>query len=197
MTDGTLTPRDNTLERPAPPAQDLGGAAFYSFAGTAWAAYGVQALRGWGRPYPALGVLLAVLGLLAALLVVRRQAGPPTPRNLSPDQQQREAREGRTFAWVNAGQGVAIFVMLQFCLSLHHSEYIAPLLALIVGIHFLVLAPTMQTPSLWATGGLMCLVVLITLLATPNVLWGAVASLGSGVILWASAAYRLRPAILR
>ena len=197
MTEDTLAPIDNTPARPASTAQDLGGAAFYSFAGTAWAAYGVHALHGWEQPYPASSVFLVALGLLAAILMVRRQAAPSTPLNPSPDEQERASREGRIFAWVNAGQGVAIFLMVQVCVNLHHAEYIAPLFALIVGLHFFVLAPALRAPTLWVTGGLMCFVVVVTLLTVPAARWGAVVSLGSGLVLWASAAYRLRPARLR
>lgn len=117
-----------------------------------WAAYGVHALHGWGQPYPVGGVVLAVMALVAALLRVRREARPAAPPSLSVAEQQRDAKEGRVFAWVNARQGVAIFLMVQVCINLHHPEYIAPLFALIVGLYFFVLAPAMRASSLWATG---------------------------------------------
>ncbi len=45
MTEDTLPPADDMLARRAAPSKALGGAAFFAFVGTVWAAYGVHALH--------------------------------------------------------------------------------------------------------------------------------------------------------
>lgn len=177
-------------------SQSLGGAAFYFLVGTAWATYGVHSLFGWGQLWPAAGLTLTALALLASFLSVRRAVGPEPVLILTPAEQGREAREGRVFVWVNGAQGVAIFLMINFCINLHRPGYIAPLFALIVGLHFFVLAPALKTRSLWAIGILLCLLVVVTLLAVPQPLWRAAVGLGSGVVFLGGGAFRLQTAQL-
>ena len=96
------------------------------------------------------------------------------------------------FGIVNAVQGVAIFLAVQVCNNLHFPEYFLPVVALIVGLHFVALAPVLRTSFHLALGTVMCLLAVVTMVVVPKPLWAVVFGLGNGLILWGSAALRLR-----
>ncbi len=50
-----------------------------------------------------------------------------------------------------------MFVAANVCINLKIAEYVSPIIALIVGLHFIPLAFFMRIPSHLVIGGLMCL----------------------------------------
>jgi hypothetical protein len=77
-------------------------------------------------------------------------------------------------------------------------DFIVPVIALIVGLHFLPLAWLFQVRFYYATGALISLVAVVTLLAVPRTaaangapLWVIVPATGCAVVLWLTAAVAL------
>ena len=105
--------------------------------------------------------------------------------------------EGRRFGWVNAAQGLAIFLAFQVANNLHHPNAAFPSMAIIVGLHFFALPRSMRRGSNLVTGAIMIAAgALCPLLFQGDTMVGAVA-LFAGVTLWCSAAWALSTAALR
>ncbi len=189
----------------------LTGAQVLTVAGGLWAIYGSLSLQGGGEPWLAIGLILVALCLLSDGFYLRTKVKQLPAVVASPALQKRESQAGRTFIIVNVIQGIAMFVAANVLINLKMAEYVAPVIALIVGLHFIPLAFSMRVPRHLVLAGLMCLLALVTMLAVPMYaagrnseaqsvfLWGIVVGLGSCVILWSGAILRLwsvRKAIL-
>lgn len=170
-------------------SQSLGGAFIFAMAGGAWGLYGVYALHEsvWLLAVP---VVIAALEVLGSMKLERRVNALPDEA-VSPERQHRDARARKIFVGVNVAQGIAIFVAVQVAFNLHQPEYLAPAIALIVGLHFFALARPMELPSHWMVGGLMCLIAVGTVAAVPQENWGPVVGLGCAATLWVFSAHRL------
>ncbi len=183
--------------------QALSGATIYVVAGSLWAAYGLYWLGPVARPWLIAALALIVLGLCLGIVRLRMRVGRLPAHAPSGDEQRREARMGRSFMAVNAVQGVAIFLAVQVCANLGVPEYLPPAISLIVGMHFLALAPILRRPSQWFIGTTMCLLALLTVLAipkhhttalaaaTPVLLWGVIPGIGNAFLLWSFGARSL------
>ena len=132
----------------------------------------------------AIAIDLGMLALLAAAASVFRQA-KRWPR--VPD----DPKMMRTFAWVNAMQWAAIAAVVFGFLRLHIGVYMVPAITVIAGLHMFPLARLFRYPMHHVTGALLvgwgaasCL------LFSQGAMQGA-SALGTGVILWASAAVML------
>jgi hypothetical protein len=189
----------------------LTGAQILTVAGSLWAIYGAWSLRGDGEPWLAIGLILIALCLLSAGFYLRTKVKQLPTVVASPALQKRNAWADRMFIIVNVIQGVAMFVAANVLINLKMAEYVAPVIALIVGLHFIPLAFSMRVPRHLVLAGLMCLLAIGTMLAVPmyaagrdstaqpKFLWGVVVGLGSCLILWGGAIARLwsvRKAIL-
>ena len=189
----------------------LTGAQVLTVAGSLWAIYGSLSLQGGGEPWLAIGLILTALCLLSAGFYLRTKVKQLPAVVASPALQKRESQAGRIFIIVNVIQGIAMFAAANVLINLKLAEYVAPVIALIVGLHFIPLAFSMRVPRHLILAGLMCLLALVTMLAVPMYaagrnpeaqsvfLWGIVIGLGSCVILWSGAILRLwsvRKAIL-
>ncbi|MDQ6787377.1 MAG: hypothetical protein M3033_11280 [Acidobacteriota bacterium] len=189
----------------------LTGALILTIAGSLWAIYGAWSLRGDGEPWLAIGLILIALCLFSVGFYLRTKVKQLPTVVASPALQKRNAWADRMFIIVNVIQGIAMFVAANVLINLKMAEYVAPVIALIVGLHFIPLAFSMRVPRHLVLAGLMCLLALVTMLAVPMYaagrdstaqsvfLWGIVVGLGSCVILWSGAILRLwsvRKAIL-
>jgi hypothetical protein len=106
---------------------------------------------------------------------------------------EREARGRKVFTIVNVAQAIAIFLAVQVWFNLQKPEYLAPTIAVIVGLHFFALAGPMQLPSHRIPGALLVLLAGGTIVAVPShESWAVVVGLGSALILWGCYALRLR-----
>ena len=154
-------------------------------AGLGWVMFGLSALG--ALP---LGLFLAVLAVPALLLLgalaVRRSVPGVPDAEWSPEM-------SRVFRQAVAGEGVGILAILVVTLPLRRPEWILPLVALAVGLHFLPLARVFQRPLYYLTGAALCLLCLVTFAVPPHLGvphlqgWRLVAGLGAGVVLWVSA----------
>lgn len=148
------------------------------------------------------GVIYVIaLGLLALTIVFLLRARR-LPRDTSPEAVARGKVIGRRLGiqfGIIFGLEIVIAVIVNVVLNIiNHPEFFFPLLAIIVGAHFLPLAPIFQVRVYYATGILLCLVGLGVLVATPSTamingarLWDVLPGFLSAPILWLTALYDL------
>jgi len=163
------------------------GALFFTGFGALWlllSLYARQTLSlGTG-----LGVLLGAVALGWSAVHLLRQARrfPRLPDNPA---------MGRAFAWVNGVQWIAVSVVAFSFAKLHIDAYVMSAITAIVGLHMFPLARLFRYPLHHATGALLVAwAAASTLLLPADQLQGATA-LGTGLILWLSAAVTLAIAL--
>lgn len=178
------------------------GALVFTLLGSLWATFGMWALGSPGEPFVGIFVALTVfLLIVAALRSLRRVLA--MPRNVfSSEMRERIARVKRGFVIVNMAQGVLISLTFIVGFSFQRAEYIAPVIALVVGLHFFALAPILRMHFDYVIGSLLCLLALVTMFTLPTYLnegkpqiiflWGAAIGLGAAIVLWLGAVSRLR-----
>ena len=174
-----------------------GGAFLYSALGAAWALVGALALRPFGMAW--LNLLLGLItGLLLIASVRALQRADYVPDS-EMDDSQREERERRSWRSrkVLRAEGFAITAASVGLLLAQLHAYIAPVTSLIVGLHFVALAPIHKNRGEYVIGGLM------VALSAGTMLWGqhlgiqegpamnALAGLGTAVVLWCASVWRL------
>ncbi len=137
-----------------------------------------------------------LLGLLAVAAVLYRAARPmlQTPAYY---------RQGRF--WLAFWLVIAIEFGLLGAANVvlahrHHTEWVMPLIAIVVGLHFFPLARLNHNPLWYATGGALCMLVVVTVLvwptsanlrvfgAAPTNTWHFVIATGCAVIFWLTSA---------
>ncbi len=128
------------------------GAQIFTIAGSLWAIYGSLSLQGDGEPWLAISLILIALCLFSASFYLRTKVRQLPTVVASPALQKRNAQVGRMFIIVNVIQGVAMFVAANVCINLKMAEYVSPIIALIVGLHFIPLTFSMRVPSVDSTG---------------------------------------------
>jgi len=168
------------------------GVLFLSFFGALWAGLGFIGLEGWGIPWLLIIAVLVSVALCVGGFSLRSAAGQLTDQ-VTAENAHYWKRAGRWFTIVFATQGIAIGVTSAICGATGHYELILPLTALIVGVHFLPLAPLFRVKSYYITGTLLCVLSVITLLTVPStvtlhgeqiLLWWVIVGFGSALILW-------------
>lgn len=164
------------------------GIAVMTVFGTGWALAGILGLV----PGVPLRVVGGVVVLVLAALVFRtalRWHAHPGPARTRP-RRDLAGNPGRTFLLVNVGQVVLILVAVFGLTRLGVPEFIAPAVAVVVGLHFLLLARAFAVPLYLPTG--LALVVIGGLGAVLAGLGAAVAvvlavvGLGAALTLWAT-----------
>ncbi len=129
----------------------LTGAQVLTVAGGLWAIYGSLSLQGGGEPWLAIGLILMAFCLLSAGFYLRTKVKQLPAVVASPALQKREVQAGRMFIIVNVIQGIAMFAAANVLINLKMAEYVAPVIALIVGLHFIPLAFSMRVPRHFGT----------------------------------------------
>lgn len=179
------------------------GAVVFTAFGSLWAVFGVWSLGRRGEPFVALILTLAALLLLIVAVKSLLQVSRWPQDALTPEVRARVMRIKRAFKIVNLLQGLAIGAAFTVGFNLHHPEYIPPVIALIVGLHFFALAPILRMRFDYVTGALLCGLALATMFAVPVYantdgtpaerifLWGVVNGLGGALVLWLGAFSRL------
>ena len=186
---------DASPPAPWPIAQEAAGAGravgamFFSVFGGLWVTLGLAQVLAhppaWVWLLPALPAL-ALLG--RAVTVFRRHRGARAALGSQPEVKQRE----KLFHRINAGQWIAIFVLGNALKWLGLGAWFIPMVIAVVGLHFLPLARLFRYPPHQLTGGALIALAILAPLASgrPDNAWGP---LGTGLILWASAAWALSP----
>ena len=182
------------------------GALVFSIAGAAWGIYGGYSLRHTAGWWPLGAVVLIATAVFAAWSSLRARLARLAP--VAPDAaaRERDERAARWFNIVNAVQGFAILVAVQVCANLHASEFFPVAFSVIVGLHFVALAPVFHSRFHAVFGVCMCLWAALVVLTAPKFLdaagpdgqrtfvWACLLGLGNAFLLWGAAAWRLHPA---
>jgi len=136
----------------------------------------------------ATGILLGVaaLGLNAAHLLRQAKHFPRVPV---------DPAQGRAFAWINAIQWIAVSAVAFSFARLHIDAYVLSAITAIVGLHMFPLARLFRYPMHHATGALLVAWAAASALFVPAAQLQGVTALGTGVILWLSAAVTLAIAL--
>lgn len=159
------------------------GAAFFAVFGGAWLAlwnYRATPARPWVYGVIAAGALAI---LLSARARYRRYAGAAAAMAELAQQQRRQ----RWFHIINAGQWVMILIVGNVLANVGLGSWVIPAVILIVGLHFLPLAPLFSNPLLYGTGAAFILLALIYPIVAAGGPADPVGCLGAGLVLWLSA----------
>lgn len=138
------------------------GTIFMAFFGTLWASIGVGGLAGRAAPWPLVAALLIGVTLLAGGIALWRGAGRLRDEPLAGGD-----AVGRQFGLVFALEGVAIAIASVACNATGHFALFFPIMAIIVGVHFLPLARLFDVAPYYAVGVLLCLLGIVGLVAVP------------------------------
>jgi hypothetical protein len=163
------------------------GATFFAVFGGCWVAlwnYRAAPARLW--VYGVIGAATLAI-LLWARARYRRYAAAAAGLAETPQQQ----RRGRWFHIINVGQWVVILIVGNVLANLGLGAWVIPAVILIVGIHFLPLAPLFSNPVLYATGTAFILLAVIYPFVAAGGPTDPVGCLGAGLILWLSALWGL------
>lgn len=159
------------------------GAIFFAGFGTLWlllSLYALERLRAAAVCAVLLGLAILVLASLSLLREAKRWPRVPDDPAMS-----------RAFKWVNAVQWIAVAVVVFALSRIHLDAYLMNAITAIVGLHMFPLARLFRYSPHYATGAaLVAWAVASVFLASVEHLQGLTA-LGTGVILWLSAAVTL------
>ncbi|MEZ0066200.1 hypothetical protein ABIA32_002210 [Streptacidiphilus sp. MAP12-20] len=162
------------------------GVGFYALFGYGWWLMGSSSWHLMSVTVP-LGGLIALALMLAARRVLPASAGGPPP-----------LEQRRAFGRINAIQWILIAAIATICGAFGVPTLIAPLVAVVVGAHFLPLATAFAEPRLRVPGALLIAVglagVLLWALGASHGTVFTTAGVGSAAVLWSTALWRLTAA---
>lgn len=131
--------------------------------------------------------LAAAGGVLAAwisLFTIRNLRGHQRAASALPEQAMLARRIGQRFGRINTVQWGSIIAAIIALNVIHRTGFIAPAIAVIVGIHFFPLAALFRQPSYYATGTLGCIIGVIGFLIADDAARLSVVGLLFGLLLW-------------
>lgn len=168
------------------------GVIFMALFGTLWAGTGVMGLQGWGFPYVELAaIFVGIIMVIEGISLI--YASQKMPDQVSENGARRLKRMNFWFNIVFIAEGLLIGIAIAICNMINQTDLIPGVIAIIVGIHFLPLAALFQIKVYYATGVLLCLLAIITLLIVPDtVMFGehqilaplSLLGFGCALILW-------------
>ena len=163
------------------------GAIFFAAFGALWlflSFYARQMLN--GATITGLFFGLALFLLAAFYLFREANRFPRVPANPA---------QGRAFAWINAVQWLVVCVVAFTFAKLHMDTYIMCAITAIVGLHMLPLARLFRYPLHYVTGAALLIWAAASVFLVPAEQLQGITALGTGIILWISAAATLAIAI--
>jgi hypothetical protein len=179
---------------------DIGtGAAFLAGFGALWALAGGASLPTRAQAALIVVVVVVIAGFSVAIARLWRHARE-LPASRSPEAVARSISAGRRLGCLFALEGVTIAAASWLLSTSRHDALIAPVVALIVGVHFLPLAPLFQVRAYYVTGIAMILLAMggiaaVAVGARPGgasvFVWSSVVGIGSALILWVTALWAL------
>jgi hypothetical protein len=102
---------------------------------------------------------------------------------------------GRAFGWINAIQWTAVFIVAFSFAKLHIDAYVISAITAIIGLHMFPLARLFRYPLHYATGAVLVAWAAASAILAPVEQMQGTAALGTGIILWLSAAVTLAVAV--
>ncbi|BFT72043.1 hypothetical protein [Paenibacillus sp. P36] len=182
----------STIPRAAVRGSSL-GVIFMALFGTLWAGIGIGGLQGWGSTWLIITAVIVGLLLLSggiSLLVASKQLSQPADSIT-----RRWRRVWMWFGIIFTIEGAAIGAASAICTAANHFNLLFPVMAIIVGVHFIPLAPLFRIKAHYVTGTLLTLLAIVTLLFVPEhamigghpvITWWLVVGFGSSLILWST-----------
>ncbi len=164
------------------------GAMFFAIFGGAWLTYwSIQT-----RPGSIMALaLIIVLTVLVFGLAFNQYRQNKDALQAEMDRPQRQ-RAGRLFNIINAVQWTAILIGANVLANIGLKEWTIPFMIFVIGLHFLPLARIFSNSPHYVTGGALIALALTFPLFLPGGPSAPIGSLGTGLILWASAVWATR-----
>jgi hypothetical protein len=163
------------------------GAMFFAGFGTGWLFMALVAKQRITLT-TVFGVLLGMSVLfLAAFYLLRESRRWPRVSN--------DPAMGRAFGWINAIQWTAIALVAFSFAKLHIDAYVISAITAIIGLHMFPLARLFHYPMHIATGAVLVAWAAASAILAPAEQMQGTAALGTGIILWLSAAVTLTLAL--
>ena len=172
------------------------GVLFMAFFGTLWAGIGILGLQGWGFFWLfILSLLIGITLLIGGIILIKASRGLST--EMTEADARHSKRVGMWFGIIFGLEGALIGAASAICGSTNHFDLFFPVMALIVGAHFLPLAHLFRVRIHYIAGTLLCLLAAVTLLMVPArvtlghhqiMAWWASVGFGSALILWGTGA---------
>ncbi|MGD0546322.1 MAG: hypothetical protein ABR991_00660 [Terracidiphilus sp.] len=159
------------------------GALFFAGFGALWIALALYALERLNVATIS-GVVLGLAVLVWTALSLLR-AAKRWPR--VPD----DPAMGRAFAWINAIEWVAVAIVAFTLTKLHLDAYVMCAITAIVGVHLFPLARLFHYPLHYWSGAVLVAWASASAVLVPKEHLQGVSALGTGAILWGSAAFTL------
>jgi hypothetical protein len=131
-----------------------------------------------------LGLAMLLLGALYLFRLAKRWPRVPDDPTV-----------GRAFAWINAIQWIAVAVVAYTLTRLNRTVYIPSAITAIVGLHMFPLGRIFHYPAHYRAGAIMLAWAVASVVFVPVEELQGIAALGTGVILWISAAVTLALAL--
>lgn len=173
-----------------------------AFFGAAWWGWGVGGIQGVfvGETVAFFSMLaFATIILVSGGILLIRAAGHLSQETLSVARARgaaEERRYGRTFGMVFSLEIVIIALAVILLNVFHHPEFLLPLVAIVVGLHFFPLAALFKVRLYYVTGALLALASVTVMLAVPvqtmigNLhTWDTLMGVICAVILWLTGIY--------
>jgi hypothetical protein len=151
------------------------------FAAVWWVA-GVRA-SGYGSP-----LIYAVAPVVTGLIIVAALRGRERSAQEPPEE---HARRDRLVGIASAAEGVAILVAVNVLVNLGLNDYVAPVIAIIVGLHFVPLARLLPARLYYATAALLVALGVCGFAMRRPDLRLLVVSVGAACVLWLTCAFVL------
>jgi hypothetical protein len=125
---------------------------------------------------------MSILFLAAFYLLRQSRRWPRVPDNPA---------MGRAFGWINAIQWTAVAIVAFSFAKLHIDAYVISAITAIIGSHLFPLARLFRNPLHYGTGTLLVAWAVASAILVPIDQMQGTAALGTGIILWLSAAVTL------
>jgi hypothetical protein len=163
------------------------GSMFFAGFGAGWL-FMALAAKQWIGFATVSGVMLgmSILFLTAFYLLRQSRRWPRVPD---------DPGRGRAFGWINAIQWTAVFIVAFSFAKLHIDAYVISAITAIIGLHMFPLARLFRYPLHYATGAVLVAWAAASAILAPVEQMQGTAALGTGIILWLSAAVTLAVAV--
>jgi len=163
------------------------GSIIMSIFATIW--WIVGALNSGWSPIVSFGTPIAIFVFLFAI----RKKQNMTPTELS---EQEGRRIGRLVGIASGTEGIIIFVVVNILANIGKSDLLSPIIAIIVGLHFIPLARWIPAKLYYYTALVLVVVGTIGLIISDSILRMKIACLGSALTLWITSYIVLRMPLL-
>jgi hypothetical protein len=156
---------------------------FFAAFGAGWIAMGLYGAGQLGV-VPVLMVAACTMVLLAGAAYLSREAErfPHVAK---------DPKQGRIFAWVNLAQWIAVAIVAVSFARLHIDHYVINAITAIIGLHMLPLARLFRYTPHYLTGAVLVAWAVASMWLAPGENLQSVTAIGTGLLLWLSAAATL------